>query len=227
MLCTVIHYIYFSICFNEDIKQPVYVEYMQQPTGSCFQRPTFKQDPPASYRHNDYNKLTDRFSGKTTYDRGHLVPNADYGCHTFIMGNVVPQTSYFNQKIWYEQEKFIRTHYTGMKIMKGCKYNGTKLYGIDIPQGCYWLVLNDKNELVDNRYIDQFTYTENKDLPDWYMHKSQSPDEIPTHDILKSSIIFIFVVGLAVIFLVIFSYQMYKHFKLLENASISDNYDEL
>lgn len=152
----------FTLCFNSTIREANYVEYIQETHGGCKPRPSFKQIPSDSYNSRDYKNITKK------YDRGHLVPNADYGCSTFIMGNVVPQLKSFNQIYWKNIENMIRMRYEGMRVVKGCKYTGKIISDINIPDGCYWLVFNN-SELIDNGYMNQFTLDESKELPYWYM----------------------------------------------------------
>lgn len=163
-MCTLISYLYFTICFDYLIKQPTYVVYKQEVKGGCSDSKTFRQDPPQAYNTNDYKIITD------TYDRGHLVPNADYGCPTYITGNVVPQLINFNRGKWQVSEKYIRDNYANHIILKGCKYSGRTYKGFSIPEGCYWIVLdpNNNNKLINNGYIDQFDGTTSKELPQWY-----------------------------------------------------------
>ena len=165
-MCVLIAYTYFTICFDYAIKQPTYVVYKQKVLGGCDKVSVaffkFEQNPPNSYKHDDYKAITD------IYDRGHLVPNADYGCSTYITGNIVPHTIRFNRGKWSILEKHIRDNYNNMTILKGCKYEGRIYKSFSIPEGCYWIVLDNNNNLIDNGYIDQFTYVTSKILPNWY-----------------------------------------------------------
>jgi DNA/RNA endonuclease G (NUC1) len=168
MVCKLIHYVYFSLCFDYSLRQAEYVEYIQQTKGGCSSNPTFKQEPEQAYSYDDYKPITSK------YDHGHLVPNADYGCQTYIMGNVVAQLRGFNRGVWRVNEEYIRKTYPGKKIQKGCKYTGRNEAGINIPEGCYWLVFTLNGTLIENGYVDQFTGEKTKELPDWHESREKN-----------------------------------------------------
>ena len=188
--CVLLHYAFFSICFNPTRRQSDFVLYKQETLGGCDPRPSFQQEPKGAFRHEDFSRITNK------YDRGHLVPNADYGCSTFIMGNVVPQLINFNRgsrsqsaepiaspklsvprsqsalliaspKLsvsWRVLEERLRKTYQGKSIMKGCLYKGRIESGIEIPEGCWWIVF-DNNEIQEEGYLDQFSGEELAFLP--------------------------------------------------------------
>lgn len=117
-----------------------------------------------AFAHEDYNSIN--------YVREKLVPVA-----ASIMGNVVPQTDKFNRGIWKITDEYIQASYKGMTIAKGCKYEGRKDSEIDIPEGCYWVVIDD-NKIIDNGYMDQFTGKVTKELPSW---ANDITDFVPFH----------------------------------------------
>jgi DNA/RNA endonuclease G (NUC1) len=168
VICLGIIYTYsFQLCFNETLKQSNYVQYTQEVHGSCDHKIKFKHDPLNSIN-------TDEYTNNRAYDRGHLVPNEDYGCDTYIMGNVVPQLSSFNRGLWKTIEESLRNKYNAMTILKGGKYNGRTMQNdIQVPEGFYWVVLNG-SELIDYNYIDQFTEEETKELPPWIVIKTNN-----------------------------------------------------
>jgi DNA/RNA endonuclease G (NUC1) len=148
--------------------QANYVRYISTSGGNgCKGCDYFRVDP------YGIDTLKDIDYRNTKYDRGHLVPNADYGYDTYIINNAVPMEPNFNQKVWAKLENYIRKEYSGSIIYKGCDYtdnfilseSGRKLY---IPQGCYYVVLDLDNKLKDYGY-----YSNEKDssqqslLPSW------------------------------------------------------------
>jgi endonuclease G len=144
-------------------------------TNSCTTCNYFRKDPYDIniLRHEDYTN--------TGYDRGHLVPNADYGVDTYIITNAVPMIPKFNRGIWRVSEQAIREKYKGKLIYKGCEYSNNyimtsrsnKLY---IPAGCFYVVFDSNNinqiselELLDYGYLknDNTLQRNIKKLPDW------------------------------------------------------------
>jgi len=152
----------YAIDFNTTIMQANYVYYISTYGGNGCKNENRKtywlKDP---YNINDlrYEDYTN-----TGYQRGHLVPNADYGCDTYYMSNAVPMNPDLNQKIWSQSEKHIRQEYAGKLVYKGCDYShnyvltskNKKLY---IPIGCYYIVfdsstLTDINKETVGRVLD-------------------------------------------------------------------------
>lgn len=127
----------YVIDFNETISQANYVYYISMPGGNS-ESSGWKKDP------YDINKLRASDYTGTGYDKGHLVPNADYGADTFYITNAVPMVPNFNRGVWAVSERHIRSEYAGKLVYKGCEYdeqipvNG-KLY---IPKGCYYIVFD-------------------------------------------------------------------------------------
>lgn len=80
--------------------------------GDSLPRPDFRPDPrlPGSFKRIGYYE----YSG-SGYDRGHMVPSADrFGDpklneETFMMTNIVPQTSALNQFPWEKLESYVRS----------------------------------------------------------------------------------------------------------------------
>jgi DNA/RNA endonuclease G (NUC1) len=143
-------YDYF-INFNKTIMQANYVWYISTSGGNRYPScPSIRMDP------YDINTLRTKDYTNTGYDRGHLVPNADYGYSTCIMSNVVPMIPKFNQGIWAKSERYIRDNFAGKLVYKGCDYDETyittvtdkKLY---IPVGCYYAIFSDKT-IMDYGY---------------------------------------------------------------------------
>ena len=146
----------YIISFNTSIMQSNYVWYINtNGKNSCPDCQYFRNDP---YK---IDNLTDKDYYNIGYDRGHLVPNADYGYDTYIITNAVPLMPKFNRKIWYESEKYLRDKFHNKLVIKGCDYDynnfiinslNHKLY---IPSGCYYLVL-DSNVLPN--YASDINY---------------------------------------------------------------------
>lgn len=172
----------YIISFNQTIMQAKYVAYIQPSSpNSCKSCKYFRKDP------YDINVLRDDDYIGTAYDRGHLVPNVDYGNDTYIISNVVPQIPKFNQQIWRQSEEMIRSTYKGKLILKGCDYSdkyvmtkrNNKLY---IPLGCWYVVVdsNDMNQIFKLKILD-YGYFENKNtsvfikrLPDWIVCQQET-----------------------------------------------------
>lgn len=134
--------------------------------------------PNCSYFRNDpygYDILKSGDYTNTGFDRGHLVPNADYGYDTYIINNAVPMNPSFNRidGSWYISEICIRERYARYEIYEGCDYSDqyivtsldNKLY---IPVGCYYVVLNDMNHLEDyGYYLNEAGSPKESKLPYW------------------------------------------------------------
>jgi hypothetical protein len=153
----------FDLCFNDTTRQANFVKYIQNVNGGC-ESTYLRQEPINAILSADY-------TGNGVYDRGHLVPNADYGCESNIMGNILPMKAEFNRGTWAIMEREIRNKYPGKLIVKGPKYNdqenNIKMQNdIDVPVGFYWLVF-DEDKLIENGFIDQFTNVITKELPYW------------------------------------------------------------
>jgi DNA/RNA endonuclease G (NUC1) len=169
----------YYIAFNQTTMQPIFVKYIQPYfTNSCTTCKHFKKDP------YDIDQLSHEDYPETGYDRGHLVPSADYGADTYIITNAVPMLPRFNRGIWRLSEEMIRDKYKGRLIYKGCEYmdktivtgKGNVLY---IPSGCTYVVFDSNDvdqisglELLDYGYLNNNNRMQElsstiKKLPDW------------------------------------------------------------
>lgn len=165
----------YILSFNETIMQADYVIYINPSVKSLDKScKSLKKDP------YDINVLRYDDYTNTGYDRGHLVPNIDYGNDTCIISNVVPQLPQFNRGQWKRIEIMIRDNYKEKLVFKGCEYSdkyiitqrNNKLY---IPVGCSYVVFDSDNmEQVSNLVLLDYGYLENKNssiiihkLPDW------------------------------------------------------------
>lgn len=170
----------YYIAFNQTTMQPIFVKYIQPYfTNSCTTCDRFKKDPYGIdiLSHEDYQG--------TGYDRGHLVPSADYGADTYIITNTVPMLPRFNRGAWRISEEMIRDKYKGRLIYKGCEYTNKTIITkknntLYIPIGCSYVVFdsNDVNqiselELLDHGYLENINTmgktlsSSVKKLPDW------------------------------------------------------------
>lgn len=139
----------YVVNFNKTIMQANYVYYISTSGGNGCpnNKKKFKNDP------YGVDPITTKDYTHTGFDRGHLVPNADHGCDTYVIPNIVPMNSSFNRGVWAQSEEYIRYNYAGKLIYKGCNYSdryiisnlANKLY---IPIGCYYIVF-DTSELPD------------------------------------------------------------------------------
>lgn len=135
----------YGIDFNTSISQANYVFYISTSGGNSVKK-GFRKDPYDinPLRTVDYTFLS--YMGNS-YERGHLVPNADYGYDTFIISNAVPMLDKFNKGVWKSSEAYIRKKYSNKLVYKGCDYSGAyvmsrynnKLY---IPAGCYYMIFD-------------------------------------------------------------------------------------
>jgi DNA/RNA endonuclease G (NUC1) len=169
----------YYIAFNQTTMQPIFVKYIQPYfTNSCTTCKHFKNDPYGidQLSHEDYPE--------TGYDRGHLVPSADYGADTYIITNAVPMLPRFNRGIWRLSEEMIRDKYKGRLIYKGCEYMGKTIVTgknnlLYIPSGCTYVVFDSNDvdqisglELLDYGYLKNNNRVQElsstiKKLPDW------------------------------------------------------------
>jgi len=165
----------YLLSFNQTIMQAEYVKYINPFVKSSDKSCNYlKKDP------YDINVLRYTDYTNTGYDRGHLVPNIDYGNDTCIISNVVPQLSQFNKGSWKQNEIMIRNKYKGKLVFKGCEYSdkyvmtgqNNKLY---IPVGCSYVVFDSENmDQVSDLILLDYGYLENKitsaiikKLPEW------------------------------------------------------------
>lgn len=151
----------FGVNFNTTIMQSNYVYYVSTGGGNSVSG-NWKTDP------YDLDVLSSSDYTNTGYDRGHLVPNADYGHDTFYMVNAVPMLPNFNRGSWKRSEEYIRDNYAGKLVYKGCDYNGVfiesnKDNDMYIPSGCYYIVFNSHSieEIEAALVLLEFGYIQN------------------------------------------------------------------
>ena len=143
----------YAINYNATISQANYVYYISTSGGNGCKGSTDKDKKNWLNDPHGINKLTTNDYINTNYDRGHLVPNADYGCDTYYITNAVPMNAGFNRGVWNQLEQSIRTHHAGKLVYKGCDYTNyyitsdfdNKMY---IPLGCYYMIF-DSSTLTD------------------------------------------------------------------------------
>lgn len=168
----------YAIDFNRSVMQANYVYYISTSGGNRCKSCKFGNDP------YGIDIITSEDYTNTGYDRGHLVPNADYGKDTYIISNAVPMIPKFNSGSWKMSEQFIRDTYAKYLIYKGCDYSynnfilsnlGNKLY---IPIGCYYIVFNNfklpdtralmKGDVVDYGYYMNSVISVKEDKFPWW-----------------------------------------------------------
>ncbi len=166
----------FIVNFNLTTMQANYVRYISTSGGNGCKGCKFRDDP---YKIDQLTPEDYQVISKE-YDRGHLVPNADYGAVTYVINNIVPMKRKFNQGAWLKSEQYIRETYSGYQVYKGCDYNdmnyvqipgnfpgesGGKLY---IPKGCYYVILDSDHILQDYGYfLNQDDPELESELPYW------------------------------------------------------------
>lgn len=198
----------FEICFNITTRQANYVKYIQPSTVLEYSSKYFSQIPDNAYAHDEYNN-------DKIYTRGQLVPSDDFGSATHIMGNVVPMLSNFDIGAWNGIESLIRNNYKGKIIIKGGNYKGRKTKNnIDVPEGFYYVVLNNDGKLIRNGYIDQFTKKHSEQLPPFF-REHHNVDIVP----ILFVICVILITGITVAAVI---YRKY-HVPLLQHVDTSDN----
>lgn len=158
----------YTINFNKTIMQPNYVYYISTEGGHSCEGCKFREDP---YK---IDILVSKDYNKSNYDRGHLVPNADFGHDTFVMPNVVPMVPNFNRDAWAMSEEYIRKKYHGQLVYKGCDYSLNKYFisilkkKVYVPNGCYYVVFDHTYNLLDYGYfLNQKKSTKMNKLPSW------------------------------------------------------------
>lgn len=159
----------YMVDFNTSTMQANFVKYISTSGGNSCKNCKFNKDP------YNIDILNTSDYTNTDFDRGHLVPNADFGIFTFYMPNVVPMYPGFNRGIWKDSETFIRSNYLGKTIYKGCEYNYSN-YVISqytnilyIPIGCYYIIID---ETIENDTLINYGYYSvdgnfHKKLPYW------------------------------------------------------------
>lgn len=176
----------YAISFNRTLIQPNYVYYISTKGGNSVKNKAFIVDP---YGINPMRTTDYTNSG---YDRGHLVPNADYGKDTYYITNAVPMVPKFNRGVWAKHEDYLRKLYYGYLIVKGCEYdlnekitshNHKSFY---IPLGCYYIVfdiitLPSIYDTIKGKVLE-YGYFENKDdsiqmdyMPHWLDCENNHP----------------------------------------------------
>ncbi len=167
----------FLIEYNYSYGQDNYVLYISTSGGNNYSGCSYFNRS-ANYTNKDYTN--------TLFDRGHLVPDADYGKPTCTLYNVVPMYPKFNRGIWKDYEIYVRRYYAGNLIIKGCKYNPSVFIKtpthklLYIPLGCYFIVtdlkelVSDKKfGIVDHGYLINSPLSNNtilyKELPWWIL----------------------------------------------------------
>jgi len=162
--------------------QPNYVYYISTKGGYSCKECKFREDP---YK---VDIIVPKDYDKSNFDRGHLVPNADFGYATFVMPNVVPMVPNFNRNAWAMSEEYIRDKYHGQLVYKGCDYSFDKYFisilnkKIYIPEGCYYVVFDHTYNLLDyGYYLNQKNSTKINKLPNWVICNGVSTEEIFFH----------------------------------------------
>ena len=151
----------FLIGYSETHKNPLWVGYwVTDQTQRFGKRPRFEAD----WRTLSYVQYHDYTGSK--YNRGHLAPNYLIGSRygraaqkeTFLMSNITPQKSRFNQKIWQRLEevsadKFTQ-HFQRFYVVTGPIFDDTppSLHnrdgdtGIAIPSAFYKIFIHPNSE---------------------------------------------------------------------------------
>jgi DNA/RNA endonuclease G (NUC1) len=167
----------FLIEYNYSYGQDNYVLYVSTSGGNNDTR-RCSWTKSANYTTKDYTG--------TFFQRGHLVPYADYGPCTCTLYNAVPMYPKFNDGIWKKYEDYVRKHYAGNLIIKGCKYNPSIFITtpthkiLYVPLGCYFIVTDLKELVSDKKFgIVDYGYLINsllsnditlyKELPWWIL----------------------------------------------------------
>jgi len=218
----IIHTYYdkYVINFNQTLNQANYAYYISTNGGQNCNNKKFHNDP------YGINKLTTSDYTNSGFDRGHLVPNADYGCSTYIISNVVPMNSNLNSGVWAQNEKRIRNKYPNKLVYVGCDYDINKFYNsknnnkLYIPIGCYYVVLNidtlpKPHEQIQLLTTGVGTNIKNEDILDYgyYLNKKKSvkekkmPKWITSCKIIKKSFLNIlmrFILGIGILFIIIY-----------------------
>ena len=116
--------------------------------GESLPRPQFEPDPDLALT---FKKITPQDYSGSGYDRGHMVPSADrFGdpqsnAETFLMTNIVPQSTDLNQYVWEKLERYAR----GIVRRGSDVYTIAGVYGskqrldgkITVPSSCWKIVV--------------------------------------------------------------------------------------
>ena len=116
--------------------------------GESLPRPQFEPDPDLPFT---FKKITPQDYSGSGYDRGHMVPSADrFGdpqsnAETFLMTNIVPQSTDLNQYVWEKLERYAR----GIVRRGSDVYTIAGVYGskhrldgkIIVPSSCWKIVI--------------------------------------------------------------------------------------
>ncbi|MCS6789395.1 MAG: DNA/RNA non-specific endonuclease [Bacteroidia bacterium] len=158
--CQIVRHTYYALCYDEEHEQPRWTVHILEGAnlkkGKLRRTQDFRPDPAVrtgSAELSDYKR-----SG---YDRGHLVPAADFKwdetgmSETFFLSNMSPQLHEFNAGIWEEVESTVRAwakRYGKLVVYTGPLLN--KIRGkigksrVSIPEAFYKVVYRVEGQTV-------------------------------------------------------------------------------
>ncbi|MFN3783731.1 MAG: DNA/RNA non-specific endonuclease [Spirosomataceae bacterium] len=156
----------YALSYNEKHEQAVWVAYFLRKEHVVGQASrdgsSFIPDPAVSTQ----TAVTSDYA-RSGFDRGHLVPAADFKCcqdlmdETFYMSNISPQAPEFNREIWEQLESQVRQWVrrdkellviTGSVIGERPKKIGNKTK-ISVPTHFYKILVYQPNQLASARMI--------------------------------------------------------------------------
>lgn len=156
----------YALSYNEKHEQAVWVAYFLRKEHVIGQAnrdgSSFIPDPAVSTQ----TAVTSDYT-RSGFDRGHLVPAADFKCcqdlmdETFYMSNISPQAPEFNREIWEQLESQVRQWVrrdkellviTGSVIGERPKKIGNKTK-ISVPTHFYKILVYQPNKLESARMI--------------------------------------------------------------------------
>ena len=207
----------FELCFNTTTKQAEYVRYRQPFDENHCSSKFLSQIPENTHSY-------DSLARDKTYIFAQLVPRDDFGCCTNIMGNAVPMLFDFAIGEWTITDLMLRDNYKGKIIIKSGKYTGRKTkYDVDIPDGFYYIVLDNDGNVIYNEYIDQFTGELSKELPSFI--KESTPNTNTNNTLYITVSIFMILIVTLILSAIIYSIYSKLNTHNDNSSSINDVQD--
>lgn len=200
----------YGINFNIEKTQPNYAYYLIGSGTGCNGCSQESQCRRSSYIKKDpYGLKNDTDTYTPGYDRGHLVPFAEYGCDTNIISNTAPMEISFNRGVWNQVEANLRILHPGRLVFIGCDYRNDTIFlkgrDVYVATGCYYLVIKTDilpfNEVINLTIVDNGYYQNIKDSE----YENKIPPWVFCQEIVVLSEISFLAIGISIFISVVLS----------------------